>query len=92
MQQPRLPTVVWQVDELEQDRSFVWSSRSAGVTTVASHRITPSGGDRVTAVLMLDQSGGLAPNIGLLSGRLVRRYLDMEANGLKSRGESASAD
>jgi uncharacterized membrane protein len=92
VQQPRLPTVVWRVDELEQDQSFVWSSRSAGVTTIASHRITPSGGDRVTALLTLDQSGWLAPVIGFLAGRLTRRYLDMEATGLKSRSESDSAD
>jgi uncharacterized membrane protein len=91
VQQPRLPTVVWRVDKLEQDRAFVWSSSNIGVTTVASHELTPSDGG-VTAVLTLDQTGWAAPVIGVLSGSLTRRYLDMEAQGLKARCESRPTD
>jgi uncharacterized membrane protein len=88
VQQPRLPTVVWRVDKLEQDRSFVWSSSSIGVSTVASHEVAPADGGGVRAVLTLDQTGWLAPAVGLLSRSLTRRYLDMEARGLKARCES----
>jgi uncharacterized membrane protein len=88
VQQPRLPTVVWRVEKLEQDRSFVWSSSSIGVRTVASHEVAPSDGSPVTAVLTLDQTGWLAPVVGLLLGSLTRRYLDLEARGLKERCES----
>ena len=39
---------------------------------------------RVTVTLSLHQTGFLAPIVGLLSARLTRRYIDMEANGLKA--------
>lgn len=87
VEQPKLPTVVWRVDVLEPDRSFVWSSHSAGVTTVASHEIVPTADERLTAVLTLDQTGVLAPLVGLLFRSLTNRYLDLEATGLKSRCE-----
>jgi uncharacterized membrane protein len=90
VQQPRLPTVVWRVDTLEPDRTFVWSSRTIGVTTVASHEIEPTDGGHLRAVLTLDQTGWLAPVIGLLTRSLTRRYLDMEARGLKERCEAAT--
>ncbi len=90
VEQPRLPTVVWRVDTLELDRLFVWSSHSAGVTTVASHEIVPAADGRVTAVLTIDQSGWLAPLAGLLFRSLTSRYLDLEATGLKARCESGN--
>jgi hypothetical protein len=37
--------------------------------------------------LTLDQSGLLAPVVGAFFGRLTRRYVDMEADGLKRRCE-----
>jgi uncharacterized membrane protein len=87
VKQPKLPTVVWQVTELEPDRSFVWAASSPGVRTEAAHRVAPASPGRVTATLVLDQTGPLATVLGWFTGGLTRRYLRMEADGLKRRTE-----
>ncbi|MFE3199940.1 SRPBCC family protein [Embleya sp. NPDC059237] len=85
VKQPRLPATQWVVTECEPGRSFTWTSRSGGVTTFADHRIR--GDEGVTVELILRQSGLLTPLIGLVAGNLTRRYLRMEAEGLKERAE-----
>lgn len=84
--QPKLPAAVWTVTAFKENETFTWESRSPGVTTTAAHDIVPNE-KGVTARLTLDQKGPLAPLIGLLTGRLSRRYVTMEANGLKARAE-----
>jgi hypothetical protein len=86
VKQPRLPRSTWLVTEVEPGRGFPWVSRSGGVTTRAEHAIEPAEpGCRVR--LTLDQSGFLAPLVVALFGRLTRRYVDLEADGLKRRCE-----
>lgn len=89
VKQPRLPAVVWQVTEAEPGRSFVWVARGPGALTEAVHRLTPTGADRVTATLIVRQSGPLGTVVGLLMARLTRRYLQLEAAGIKRRCEEA---
>ncbi|MFG1999624.1 SRPBCC family protein [Spirillospora sp. NPDC048911] len=83
--QPKFPAAVWTVTEFEPGRSFTWVARTPGMTTVASHEITP--GTPVTVRLALAQTGPLAPLIALLAGRRSRRYVAMEAAGLKQKSE-----
>lgn len=87
--QPRLPTAVWRVTDLTPPSSFTWESKSPGVTTTAGHELTPTPDGRTTLKLTLDQTGPLARLISLFTGRLTRRYLDLEARGLKARCESS---
>jgi uncharacterized protein YndB with AHSA1/START domain len=85
--QPKLPTVVWQVTELTPLQSFSWTARGVGITSVADHRLasTYSGTD---LTLALRQTGPLSAVLGMVTGELTRRYLEMEAQGLKQRTES----
>lgn len=85
--QPKLPAAVWTVTAFDDTRTFTWESRSTGVTTTGAHEIvaTPDGGSTVR--LTLDQKGPLAPVFALLAGRLTRRYVTMEAQGLKAKAE-----
>ncbi|MFG2086722.1 MULTISPECIES: SRPBCC family protein [unclassified Spirillospora] len=85
--QPRLPAAIWTVTGFEENKTFTWESRSPGVTTVAAHEIVPQPDGTVTVRLTLDQKGPLAPVFSLLTGRLVRRYVTMEADGLKAKAE-----
>ena len=73
---------------VEPEHSFVWQTGVPGVRTVAGHRVeaTESNGTHVT--LSLSWSGPLAPLIGLLYGKQSRRYVEMEAQGLKQRCEA----
>ncbi|CNE17868.1 Polyketide cyclase / dehydrase and lipid transport [Mycobacterium tuberculosis] len=86
VRQPKIPAAIWTVTDLKENESFTWESRSAGVTTTATHAMTP-GENGVTVRLTLGQKGPLAPVIGLLTGRLTRRYVTMEADGLKAKAE-----
>jgi uncharacterized protein YndB with AHSA1/START domain len=86
---PRLPAMVWEVTELQRERSFTWQATRGGMTSVSEHRLSVSPGGRVTADLGLRGTGVLAPLAGLLTSGLLRRYLRMEAEGLKRQCESA---
>jgi len=88
VRQPRLPPTVWRVTEWRPGASFTWVATGPGVTTTAGHRLTPTA-TGVTVVLSFDQRGPLAPVVDLLLGRLTRRYVGMEAAGLKRRCETA---
>lgn len=87
IKQPRLAPAEMTVDEYVGGRSFAWSSRMKGLRTTADHRVDPTPtGSRVT--LVLKQSGPLAGVVGLAYGRMIPRYVRMEASGLKRRAES----
>jgi uncharacterized membrane protein len=91
IKQPRLKALEWSVTEFVPNEVFTWTSSTFGITSVGSHRITAGPDDRVTVTLALHQTGFLAPLIGLLTARLTRRYIDMEANGLKARSEARAS-
>ena len=86
IKQPRVPATSWEVTELDPGRSFTWVATTPGVTTIAEHRLepTPSG---VAVHLGIRRSGPLAGLVDRLSARLTRRYVGMEAQGLKRRCE-----
>ena len=88
VKQPRMPTLVWKVTELDPGQSFSWQSDSTGVTTVGSHVVKATANNRVTVTLGIHQPGPLAPVIGLLTSKIIRRYVKMEAEGLKQRCET----
>jgi uncharacterized protein YndB with AHSA1/START domain len=88
IKQPTLPTMVWQVTELTPERSFAWKTTRGGVTTLADHRLTARASDGVTITLTVRQFGFLAPLVGLFTRALTRRYVQMEAQGLKRRCEA----
>jgi uncharacterized protein YndB with AHSA1/START domain len=88
IKQPRLPAMVWQVIELTPQQSFTWKTKGGGVRTVADHRLTAHASNGVTVTLAIRQLGLLAPLVGLLTLTLTRRYLQLEAQGLKRRCEA----
>jgi hypothetical protein len=89
VRQPRLPTTRWRVTELEPDRSFVWETRSGGVTTVGDHRVEPDGpGSKIT--ITLRTHGPLAGVVDLLMGGVARRYASMELEGFRSAADAAT--
>jgi uncharacterized membrane protein len=84
--QPRLAANTWTVTAWEPARRFTWESRRAGLHIVADHRIEDvQSGSRVT--LSVKSNGALAPVVDLFMGSMTRRYVQMEAAGLKSASE-----
>ena len=87
IKQPGMPSVVWEVTELTAERSFTWVASSPGMKTVATHVLTETGAG-TTVALSLDQTGALSGLVGRLMAGKTRRFLAMEAAGLKSRATS----
>ena len=92
IKQPRLPDVVWEVTEVEPGVSWTWRQRSPGATAVASHTVVPEDGGRTLARQRVEQRGPVGAAVGLLMTHLTRRYLDLEAEGLKARSEQRRQD
>lgn len=84
--QPKLPPADWVVTSLEEGRSFDWESRAPGVRVVGRHRVDPAPtGSRVT--LSIQYSGVIGNLLGRMIGSISRRYIALEADGLKRRVE-----
>jgi uncharacterized protein YndB with AHSA1/START domain len=90
LQQHRLPANTWTVTRVD-EASFTWTATSPGVRTTGDHQVRPTGPERCEAVLTLRLDGPLARVAALLYGRLIRRYLGMEADGLRREVERDTA-
>ena len=85
--QPKLRRSRFEVTALEEGRGFNWQMRAAGVTAVGQHWIHPTAtGSRVT--LGVVYGGTLGWLVARTYADLTRRYLAMEAEGLKRQSES----
>ena len=58
-----------------------------GGLTVARHDVTPISDGRTQVRQQIDQRGPAGIAVGLLMRRMTKRYLDLEAAGLKARSE-----
>lgn len=89
IKQPRLPKLAWQVTQLNEGTSWTWEQRSPGGRTIAVHEVAPDGG-RTRVRQRLDQRGLVGSLIGRLMHATTKRYLELEAQGLKARSEQLS--
>jgi uncharacterized membrane protein len=87
IKQPRFPKLVWEVTEVAEGVSWTWRQRSPGGTTLATHEVVPLDDGRTLVRQRIDQRGPVGAAVGLLSRRLTRRYMELEAQGLKARSE-----
>lgn len=85
--QPRLPPMVWTVTELVPERELTWTASAAGVVTTGTHSLRPGPGGTTRLRLGLEQRGMLAPLVQALLERLSRRYVELEADGLRRAAE-----
>ncbi|HTY30115.1 SRPBCC family protein [Mycobacterium sp.] len=90
IKQPGLQKLVWKVTELEPGTSWTWVHRSPGVLVTARHYVTALPGGRTLVRQGLDQRGVLGALVGQLTVRRTKRYLKLEAEGLKARSEQLS--
>ncbi len=90
IRQPRFPKLVWEVTDVEPGTSWTWRQRSLGAETRATHEVVAEGPGRTVVRQRIEQRGPLGVVVGLLTRRLTRRYLDLEARGLKARTERAT--
>ncbi len=89
VKQPKGRPMEWTVTVLEPGRNFTWQASSGGMTFTGGHELTPTD-QGVEALLTFALSGPLAWLGALLAGGRVRRYVDLEAEGLKRAAERQS--
>lgn len=91
VKQPRFPAMTWTVTRFEPERGFTWETAQPGVRTIALHDIEPSGEGRSRLTLVIDQRGPGSALLGLLYRGITRRYMAMEANGMKKAAEAPTS-
>lgn len=87
--QPWLAPQVWEVTELVPDVGFRWEAHAPGMTTAAGHwlRERPDG---VEVTLSVEQTGPTAVVLATALRPLARRYVRLEAEGLRRVSEARS--
>ena len=87
IKQPRFPGLTWTVSAIEPGACWTWVTQSPGATTAASHELKAIDGETTRVEQQIEQTGILGAVVGRLTRRLTRRYLAMEAAGLKELAE-----
>ena len=87
IKQPRMPKLVWEVTDVSPGAGWTWAQRSPGGETAARHDVIPAPDGRTRVQQQIDQRGPIGVLVGVLMRKMTRRYLDIEAAGLKARSE-----
>ena len=90
IKQPGLQKLVWKVTEIEPGATWTWVHRSPGVRVTARHDVIAQPGGRTLVRQRLDQRGALGALVGRLTVKKTKRFLELEAQGLKARSEQLS--
>ena len=87
VRQPKFPPAMWTVNEITPGRSFSWFNRAPGLRVTGHHGAEPTAtGSRAT--LGLTYEGVFGGLLARMTEGITRKYLEMEANGLKARAEN----
>jgi uncharacterized membrane protein len=90
IKQPGMQKLVWEVTEIDPGSSWTWVQRSPGVLVTARHYVSAQPGGHTLVRQQLDQRGFLGALVGRLMAKKTRRFLELEAQGLKARSEHLS--
>lgn len=87
IRQPKLPAAMWTVSAIDPGRRFEWVNRAPGLRVTGHHSVEPTNsGSRATLALSYD--GVLGGLLAKLTEGITKRYIEMEARGLKARAEN----
>jgi uncharacterized membrane protein len=90
IKQPGMQKLIWKVTEIEHGSSWTWVQRSPGSLVTARHYVIGQPGGRTLVRQQLDQGGPLGALVGRLMVKKTKRFLELEAQGLKARSEQLS--
>jgi uncharacterized membrane protein len=90
IKQPGMSKLVWKVTEIDRGSSWTWVQRSPGVLVTARHWVTGQPGGRTLVRQQLEQRGVLGALVGRMMIKKTKRFLELEAQGLKARSEELS--
>jgi len=87
IKQPGMQKLVWTVTEIDPGTSWTWAHRSPGVLVTARHWVIARPGGHTLVRQQLEQRGALGALVGRLMAKKTKRFLELEAQGLKARSE-----
>jgi uncharacterized membrane protein len=90
IKQPGMAKLVWTVTEIDPGSSWTWVQRAPGSLVTARHDVIAQPGGRTLVRQQLDQCGALGALVGRLMVKKTKRFLELEAQGLKARSEQLS--
>jgi uncharacterized membrane protein len=90
IKQPSMAKLVWTVTEIDPGSSWTWVQRAPGSLVTARHDVIAQPGGRTLVRQQLDQGGTLGALVGRLMVKKTKRFLELEAQGLKARSEQLS--
>ena len=90
IKQPGMSKLVWKVTAIDPGSSWTWMQRSPGVLVSARHFVIGQPGGSTLVRQQLDQRGALGALVGRLMVKKTKRFLELEAQGLKARSEELS--
>ncbi|MCV7197335.1 SRPBCC family protein [Mycobacterium angelicum] len=90
IKQPRMSKLVWKVTEIDPGSSWTWVQRAPGAFASARHEVIARPGGGTLVRQRIDQRGPLGGLVGRLMRTMTKRYLKLEAHGLKARSEQLS--
>ena len=90
IKQPGMAKLVWEVTEIDPGSSWTWVQRSPASLVSARHDVIAQPDGRTLVRQQLDQSGVLGALVGRLMANKTKRFLRLEAQGLKARSEQLS--
>jgi uncharacterized membrane protein len=90
IKQPGMSKLVWKVTEIDPGLSWTWVQRSPGVRVSARHDVIAQSDGRTLVRQQLDQRGVLGALVGRFMVKKTKRFLELEAQGLKARSEELS--
>lgn len=87
IKQPGLSKLVWKVTEIDPGLSWTWVQRSPGVNVSARHHVIAQPDGRTLVRQELEQRGLLGALVGRMMRKKTKRFLELEARGLKNQSE-----
>jgi hypothetical protein len=87
IKQPKFPPAMWTLSRIEPGRRFEWVNKAPGLKVTGHHSVEPTAmGSRAT--LALSYEGLFGGLLARMTEGITRRYIAMEAAGLKARAEN----
>jgi hypothetical protein len=86
IKQPKFPPALWTLTKIEPGRRFEWVNKAPGLAVTGHHSVVPTAtGCRAT--LALSYEGIFGGVLARMTEGITKRYITMEAAGLKARAE-----
>ncbi len=80
--QPGAPEATWTVTEFNEQKSFTYEMRRAGLVSVAHHAVEPTDTGGSVLHVSFSMQGRLAKVWGALMGKKIKEFLQLEVEGL----------